>query len=89
MHKIICIIVVIKIRKFTDTGRLREGVRRNALRVLRPSCHHSEETAQHIEWRDPCGHAAVRLQGSGTQGSRDRLNKKLCNRTPLRNFLQR
>ena len=40
---------------------LREGVRRNALRVLRLKSPHSEERAQHIEWRDPCGHAAVWL----------------------------
>ena len=39
----------------------REGVRRNALRVLCPKSSHSEESAQHIEWRDPCGHAAVWL----------------------------
>ena len=39
----------------------REGVRRNALRVLRPKSPHSEESAQHIEWRDPRGHATVWL----------------------------
>ena len=33
----------------------REGVRRNALRVLRPKSSHSEEQAQYIEWRDPTG----------------------------------
>ena len=32
--------------------QLREGVRRNALRVLRPKSPHSEEIAQYIEWRD-------------------------------------
>ena len=52
---------------------LREGVRRNALRVLRPRSPHFEESAQHIEWRDPCGHAAVWLQGSVVQGRHDRL----------------
>ena len=50
-----------------------EGVRRNALRVLRPKSPHSEEIAQYIEWRDPCGHAAVWLQGSAVQGRHDRL----------------
>ena len=40
---------------------LSEGVRRNALRVLRPKSSHSEEIAQYIEWRDPRGHAAVWL----------------------------
>ena len=34
---------------------MREGVRRNALRVLCPKSSHSEESAQHIEWRDPTG----------------------------------
>ena len=29
-----------------------EGVRRNALRVLRPKSPHSEGIAQYIEWRD-------------------------------------
>ena len=29
---------------------VREGVRRNALRVLRPKSPHSEEIAQYIEW---------------------------------------
>ena len=52
--------------------QLREGVRRNALRVLRPKRPHSEEIAQYIEWRDPCGHAAVWLQGSTVQGRYDR-----------------
>jgi hypothetical protein len=52
--------------------RYREGVRRNALRVLRPKSPHSEDYAQHIEWRDPCGHAAVWLQGSAVQGRHDR-----------------
>ena len=33
----------------------REGVRRNALRVLRPKSLHSEKQAQYIEWRDPTG----------------------------------
>ena len=50
-----------------------EGVRRNALRVLRPKSPHSEEIAQYIEWRDPCGHAAVWLKGSAVQGRHDRL----------------
>ena len=40
---------------------LGEGVRRNALRVLRPKSPHSEEIAQYIEWRTPCGCAAVWL----------------------------
>ena len=53
--------------------QLREGVRRNALQVLRPKSPHSEEIAQYIEWRDPCGHAAVWLQGSTVQGRYDRL----------------
>ena len=44
-----------------------------ALRVLRPKSPHSEEIAQYIEWRDPCGHAAVWLQGSAVQGRHDRL----------------
>ena len=30
-----------------------EGVRRNALRVLRPKSPHSEDIVQYIEWRDP------------------------------------
>jgi hypothetical protein len=33
----------------------REGVRRNALRVLCPKSPHFEESAQHIEWRIPTG----------------------------------
>ena len=33
---------------------------------------HSEEIARHIERRDPCGHAAVWLQGSTVQGRYDR-----------------
>ena len=41
--------------------QLREGVRRNALQVLRPKSPHSKDEAQYIEWRDPCGHAAVWL----------------------------
>ena len=40
---------------------LSEGVRRNALRVLRPKSPHSEEIAQYIEWRTPRGCAAVWL----------------------------
>ena len=32
-----------------------EGVRRNALRVLRPKSPHFEDQAQYIEWRDPTG----------------------------------
>ena len=61
----------------------REGVRRNALRVLCPKSPHSEEAAQHIEWRDPRGHAAVWLQGSVVQGRHDRLQydiscKSIC-----------
>ena len=40
---------------------VREEVPRMALRVLRPKSPHSEERAQHIEWRDPRGHAAVWL----------------------------
>ena len=39
----------------------REGVRRNALRVLHPKSPHSEEMMQYIEWRTPCGYAAVWL----------------------------
>ncbi|MCQ2310306.1 MAG: hypothetical protein MJZ64_00955 [Paludibacteraceae bacterium] len=39
------------------TGLLREGVRRNARRVVRPNCPHNEDKARHIERRDPCGHA--------------------------------
>ena len=38
-----------------------EEVPRMALRVLRPKSPHSKEVAQYIEWRDPCGHAAVWL----------------------------
>ena len=38
-----------------------EEVPRMALRVLRPKSPHSEDVAQYIEWRDPCGHAAVWL----------------------------
>ena len=49
-----------------------EGVQRNALRVLRPKSPHSEEIARHIERRDPCGHAAIWLQGSAVQGRHDR-----------------
>ena len=40
---------------------LSEGVRRNALRVLRPKSPHSEEIAQYIEWRTPRAYAAVWL----------------------------
>ena len=50
-----------------------EGVRRNALRVKHPKSPHSEEMMQYIEWRDPCGHVAVWLQGSAVQGRHDRL----------------
>ena len=52
---------------------VREGVRRNALRVLCPKSPHSEESAQHIEWRTPRGYAAVWLQGNAVQGRHDRL----------------
>ena len=48
------------------------GVRRNALRVLHPKSPHSEEMVQYIEWRTPCGYAAVWLQGSAVQGRHDR-----------------
>ena len=51
---------------------LSEGVRRNALRVLHPKSPHSEEMVQYIEWRTPCGYAAVWLQGSAVQGRHDR-----------------
>ena len=38
---------------FCDRSYEGEGVRRNALRVLRPKSSHSEDRAQYIEWRDP------------------------------------
>ena len=63
-----------------------EGVRRNALRVLRPKSPHSEEIAQYIEWRDPCGHAAVWLKGSAVQGRHDRLNTVIYNK-PLIDYI--
>ena len=73
--------------------RAREGVRRNALRVLCPKSPHSEEAAQHIEWRDPRGHAAVWLQGSVVQGRHDRLQydipcKSICVKQDLFRFLR-
>ena len=34
---------------------MREGVRRNALRVLHPKSPHSEGVVQYIEWRDRTG----------------------------------
>ena len=40
---------------------VREEVPWMALRVLRPKSPHSEERAQHIEWRTPRGYAAVWL----------------------------
>ena len=57
---------------------MREGVRRNALRVLCPKSPHSEESAQHIEWRIPRGYAAVWLQGSVVQGRHDRQSARMC-----------
>ena len=50
----------------------REEVPWMALRVLRPKSPHFEDWAQYIEWRDPCGHAAVWLKGSAVQGRHDR-----------------
>ena len=40
---------------------LREEVPQMALRVLRPKSPHSKEKTQYIEWRIPCGYAAVWL----------------------------
>ena len=54
---------------------------RMALRVLRPKSPHSEGIAQYIEWRDPCGHAAVWLKGSAVQGRHDRLIGDIDNKS--------
>ena len=61
--RILCTSYIYSVSKTNEKPKtnLGEGVRRNALRVLRPKSPHSEEIAQYIEWRTPCGCAAVWL----------------------------
>ncbi len=50
-----CTLYICSVLKTKEEPRMNqgEGVRRNALRVLRPKSPHSEDIVQYIEWRDP------------------------------------